>query len=61
MIDEKRTAAITVRLTESDLKNLRHAADILWPGAVLTQSGIVLGLARLKADEVLKRKPVREK
>ena len=59
-MDEKRTEAVTVRLTESDLKKLQQAADILWLGAVLTQSGMILGLARLKADEIMRQKPKRD-
>ena len=37
-----------------DYRLLAKAADAIWPKAVLTQSGIVLGLARIGAETVLK-------
>jgi hypothetical protein len=51
-VNEKRTKALTVRVTPDDLNRIREAARKLWPGAVLSLSGIILGLARLKADEI---------
>jgi hypothetical protein len=56
-VQEKRTKAITIRLTPGDMETLKKAGEALWPGAVLTQSGIVLGLARMMAESVLKKKP----
>ena len=56
-VSEKRTEMVSVRLTPRDLESFKEAANILWPGAVLTQSGIVLGLARLMADKVKKSGP----
>jgi hypothetical protein len=55
LVNEKRTKALTVRVTPDDLNRIREAARKLWPGAVLSVSGIILGLARLKADEVTGR------
>lgn len=43
-----------MRLTPQELARLWKAAGILWPGAPVTQSGMILGLARLMADSVLK-------
>jgi len=50
----KRDVSVTVKMTEEDYKLLQKAADATWPKAVLTQSGIVLGLARIGAETVLK-------
>jgi hypothetical protein len=53
---EKRTVAVSVKMTPSDLDKFKKAAELLWPGAVLTQSGTILGLARLCAEDVLEKK-----
>ncbi len=42
-----------MRLTPSDLARFEKAALSQWPGAVLSQAGIVLGLARMAADSIL--------
>ncbi|MCL2660422.1 MAG: hypothetical protein FWD64_07905 [Acidobacteriaceae bacterium] len=52
----KRELQINVRLSVEDDKLIKKAADILWPDAVLTNSGIVLGLARIAARDTLKSK-----
>ena len=52
----KRTVQINVKMTADDFSTLKKAANALWPGAVLTNSGIVLGLAKLGAREALKKK-----
>jgi hypothetical protein len=54
---DKKTEIVTVRLSPKDLSHLMKAAALLWPGAPITKSSILLGLACLKADELLKRKP----
>jgi hypothetical protein len=51
----KRTTSVTVKMSAEDYSLLMKAADHLWPKAVLTKSGIVLGLARLGAESVLSR------
>ncbi len=43
-------------MTAADYALLARAADHLWPKALLTKSGIVLGLARIGAENVLKQK-----
>ena len=52
----KRTVQINVRMTSEDFALLRKAANTLWPEAVLSNSGIVLGLAKLGARDALKKK-----
>ena len=51
----KRTVQVNVKMTEEDFKLLRKAADKRWPDAVLTNSGIVLALAKIAARETLGR------
>lgn len=51
----KRTVQINVKMTTQDFADLQKAANFLWPGAILTNSGIILGLAKLGAREALKR------
>ena len=52
----KRTIQVNVKMTAEDFDNLQKAANALWPDAILSNSGIILGLARLSAREVLKKK-----
>lgn len=49
----KRTVQVNVRMSETDFDLLQKAASLLWPGAVISNSGILLGLARLAAREAL--------
>jgi hypothetical protein len=53
----KRTLSVTVKMSEEDLGQLMKAANKAWSGAILTRSGIVLGLAKIGAASVLKKKP----
>jgi len=43
-------------MTADDYAHLTKAAEAIWPGELLTKSSIVLGLAMLGADAVLKVK-----
>ena len=52
----KRTIQINVRLSTEDVELIHRAANELWPGAVLTNSGILLGLAKITARQVLEAK-----
>ena len=52
----KRTVQVNVKMSAEDFALLQKAANVLWPGAVLTNSGIVLGLAKLGANQGLKKK-----
>jgi hypothetical protein len=52
----KRTVQVNVRLSTEDFNLIQRAANALWPDAVVTNSGILLGLAKIAAREVLKDK-----
>ncbi len=51
----KRTVQVNVKMTEEDLALMKRAADKRWPDAVLTNSGIVLGFAKLAASKILEK------
>jgi uncharacterized protein (DUF1778 family) len=53
----KRTVQINVKMSTDDFELLQKAADALWPDAILSRSGIILGLARLAAKDIVKRRP----
>ncbi len=52
----KRTVQVNVKMTEADFQLLRKAAEKRWPDAEMTNSGIVLALARIAARQVLGKK-----
>jgi hypothetical protein len=52
----KRTVSATVKMTETDDALLTKAAEALWPGAILTKSSVILGLAKIAAADILKKK-----
>lgn len=52
----KRTTQVNVKMSTEDFALLRKAAEKLWPGAVISNSGILLGLAKIAAENVLSRK-----
>ena len=54
----KRTLQVNVKMTQDDFDLLKKAADKRWPDAVMTNSGIVLALARIAARDTLKKKAV---
>jgi len=47
--------SVTVKMSEEDLAMLLKAATKKWEGAILTRSGIVLALAKIGADKVLRK------
>lgn len=47
----KRTVQVNVKMSVEDFELLKKAADALWPNAVLTNSSIVLGLAKLGSGQ----------
>jgi uncharacterized protein (DUF1778 family) len=49
----KRSVQVNVRLSEEDFDLIKKAAAKIWPDAVLSNSGILLGLARLAAKQVV--------
>lgn len=53
----KRTVQVNVKMSADDFATLQKAANALWPDAILSNSAIILGLARLAARDILKRKP----
>ena len=53
----KRTTQVNVKMSTEDFALLRKAAERLWPGAVISNSGILLGLAKMAAANVLNKKP----
>jgi len=57
----KRTVQVNVKMTQEDFNLLRKAAEKRWPDAVITNSGIVLALAKIAARETIagKRSPIR--
>jgi hypothetical protein len=57
----KRTVQVNVKMTEEDFALLRKAAEEHWPDAVMTNSGIVLALARIAARDMLTGKKVSKK
>ena len=56
MANGKRDVQVAVRMTESDMTLLKRAATKLWPRAILSNSAIVLGLARIAAEDALKKR-----
>jgi len=51
----KRSVAVSVKMTPEDFNLLKKAAAHLWPGAPLTHSTLVLALAKIGAETVLRR------
>jgi hypothetical protein len=52
----KRTVQVNVKMSPSDFATLKKSAAKKWPDAVMTNSGIVLGLAKISAREILGRR-----
>lgn len=52
----KRSIQVNVKMTEEDFALVRKAAEKRWPDAVVTNSGVVLGLAKIAAREILSGK-----
>lgn len=50
---DKRTVQINVKLSAADFALLQKTAQILWPDAVISNSGILLGLAKITAKRVI--------
>jgi hypothetical protein len=49
----KRVVQVNVKMTQEDFDKLRKAAEKRWPDAVMTNSGMVLGLAKIAARDIL--------
>jgi hypothetical protein len=52
----KRTVQVNVKMTQEDFDLLKKAAEKRWPDAVMTNSGIVLGLAKIAARQTLTKR-----
>jgi hypothetical protein len=55
----KQTVQVNVKMTHEDFDLLRKAAERKWPDAVLTNSGIVLAVAKIATRQVLGAKKPR--
>jgi len=51
----KRTVQVNVKMSPEDFSLLKKAAEQRWPDAVITNSGIVLALAKIAARDSLKK------
>jgi hypothetical protein len=54
----KRTVQVNVKMTQDDFDLLSKAAEKRWPDAVMTNSGIVLGLAKIAARDTLGKRKI---
>jgi len=52
----KRTVQVNVKMSGEDYDLLHRAAAALWPQAIISNSGILLGLAKIAASNALTRK-----
>ena len=52
----KRTVQVNVKMTQEDFHLLKRAAEKRWPDALITNSGIVLALAKIAARQTLGKK-----
>jgi hypothetical protein len=50
----KRSVQVNVKMSPEDFQLLQKAAAKKWPDAVMTNSGILLGLAKVSAKQVLR-------
>ena len=57
----KRTVQVNVKMSMEDFSTLQRAASTLWPDAIVSNSGIILGLAKLAAKNILKQKSKKAK
>jgi hypothetical protein len=58
----KRVVQVNVKMSGEDFALLQDAAAKLWPDAIISNSGILLGLAKLAANQAVNiksRKPKR--
>ncbi len=53
----KRDLQVSVKISKEDLALLRKACDRLWPGAPVTNSTLLLVLAKQRAEEILEKHP----
>jgi hypothetical protein len=51
----KRTVQVNVKMSEEDFALLQDAARVRWPEAIISNSGILLGLAKIEAKRTLNK------
>jgi hypothetical protein len=51
----KRSVQVNVKMSPEDFQLLKKAAEKKWPDAVMTNSGILLGLAKITAKQTLQK------
>jgi hypothetical protein len=49
----KRVVQVNVKMSGEDFSLLQNAAAKLWPDAIISNSGILLGLAKLAANQAV--------
>ena len=59
-LGQKRDVQVNVKLSADDFAMLKKASDTLWPRAILSNSAIILGLAKIAAEDTLKQKKTRK-
>jgi len=52
---------INVKMSAEDFALLKKAAENLWPDAIISNSGILLGLAKIAATRALGPQPRKSK
>jgi hypothetical protein len=52
----KRIVQVNVKMTPEDAEVFKKAAEKRWPDEVMTNSGIILALARIAARETLAKR-----
>jgi hypothetical protein len=52
----RRTAQVNVKMSEDDFALLQKAAEKRWLDAIMTNSAILLALARISAHQILGKK-----
>jgi hypothetical protein len=53
----KRTVQVNVKMSEDDFALLLGAANCRWPEAIISNSGVLLGLAKIAAKRILETNP----
>lgn len=59
-LGQKRDVQVNVKLSADDFAMLKQASDTLWPRAILSNSAIILGLAKIAAEDIIKPKKTRK-
>jgi hypothetical protein len=59
-LGQKRDLQVNVKLSADDFAMLKKASDTLWPRAIVSNSAIILGLAKIAAEDIIKQKKARK-